>query len=475
MQTSEYAVRDGTGLAELVRSKQVKRVELVEAAIEIAERRNPEINSICFKAYDQALALANKQDDGGGTDGPLEGVPMLLKDLNGEVEGWPELKGCRALADYVSPHTTNLVKRYFEAGLNPIGKATTPEFGLIAVTESDAYGDTRNPWNLNHTPGASSGGSAASVAAGIVPIAHANDGGGSIRIPASCSGLVGMKPSRGRMPQGPLGALAFDLGMEHVVTRSVRDSALVLDATHGEDPGAPYVAPITSGTYLSAVTTAPPKLRVAFSTDYWTNGGPIHQECVAAVQNTARILEELGHAVEETRPQVDYGAVTQSFMAVWTSMAAASVDSISSDPNLDQFEQSTLDLAGLGRKVSGGQLVSAREHLLSLGRLMSRFHDTYDIYVTTVLGTPPIKIGDWRRDTAFVPDDDIQGQFMLCSPVANATGQPSISLPLHMTQDGLPVGVMITAAYGREDLLYQIAGQLEEALPWADRTPPNWA
>ena len=235
MKPEEYAAYDALGLANLIRQRDISRVEAVDAAAEIAERRNPEINAICYQAYEQARATAAERDAKNSSGNLFDGVPYLLKDLFGEIEGWPERRGSKILAENKSAYTDSLTARQLEAGLIPIGKTTTPEFGLIGVTESDAYGDTRNPWNLDHTPGASSGGSAAAVAAGIAPMAHANDGGGSIRIPASCSGLVGMKPLRGRMPNGPSGEVAFGLGAEHVVTRTVRDSAALMDLTCGMD------------------------------------------------------------------------------------------------------------------------------------------------------------------------------------------------------------------------------------------------
>ena len=286
MKAEEYVSYDGLGLADLVRQRQVSRVELVDAAMEVTERHNPTLNALCYKAYDHARDEARRRDDGKAGYGMFDGVPFLLKDIMGEVEGWPEQRGCKALRDNVSTGSTALVDRQLGAGLIPIGKTTLPEFGLIGVTESELYGDTRNPWNTDHTPGGSSGGSAAAVAAGIVPIAHANDGGGSIRIPASCCGLVGLKPSRGRMPQGPFaGELGLGLGIEHVVTRTVRDSAAMLDLTHGDDAGPPYSAPAVSGAYLHAVDRTPPALNVAFWNRYWDTGEPIHPECAAAVEN----------------------------------------------------------------------------------------------------------------------------------------------------------------------------------------------
>ncbi len=475
MNPEEYAAYDGLGLAELVRDGEASRLELVEAAIDIAERRNPALNAICHTAYEHARETARARDDQGAPGGVFDGVPFLLKDLFGEIQGWPERRGTRAMADYVSPSTGDLTARQLDTGLIPIGKTTTPEFGLIAVTESEAYGDTRNPWSLDHTPGASSGGSAAAVAAGIVPIAHANDGGGSIRIPASCSGLVGMKPSRGRMPCGPFAELAGGLAAEHVVTQSVRDSAALMDATCAIDPGAPYIAPQFEGRYLDAVTSSPGNLRIAFWTKYWIEDIPTHPECVAAVESAVQVLGELGHSLEEARPSLNYAHAMESFNMVWNSMAAASVDALTDSPSDEHFEPYTLEMARQGRAVSGSEFLVAKERLFALGRKVAGFHQQYDVLVTTVLGTPPLRVGEWDRSRGTL-EESLTGMraFLLASPVANATGQPAISLPLHMTADGLPVGVMLTAAYGREDLLFQVAGQLEAACPWRDRRPPIW-
>lgn len=473
MKAEEYVRHDGLGLADLIRRKQVSRSEVVEAAVDVAQRCNPAINAICYEAFDHAREQAAARDRNKAGQGMFDGVPFLLKELGGELQGWPERRGCRALADNVSRGSTALVERQLSTGLIPIGKTTTPEFGLIAVTESDLYGDTRNPWHPEHTPGGSSGGSAAAVAAGIVPLAHANDGGGSIRIPASCCGLVGMKPSRGRMPQAPAGEMGLGLGYEHVVSRSVRDSAALLDLTHGDYDGPPYGAPSPETSYLQAVDTPPGKLRIAYWTRYWGYDAETHPECVAAVEGAVSLLSELGHEVAEERPRFDYAQIQRSFMKLWTSMAAHTVDGITPNPDLRGFEQQTLDLVELGRKVSAVELMSAREELLGLGRLYGEFHQSFDLMLTTTLGTPPLKIGEWRRDTLYA-GDGVQTKFLLCSGLANATGQPAISLPLHMTAEGLPVGVMLTAAYGREDLLYQVAGQLERAVGWSALQPAIW-
>ncbi len=477
MKAEEYVAHDATALAERVRSRELKRSELLAAAIEVAERRDPQINAICHAPYDEVMAQTKKRDDEPPSAAPFDGVPFLLKDLGVEYEGFPMRFGSRALADYVSPYTDTLASRYVASGVSIFGRTTTPEFGLIAVTESELYGDTRNPWNLQHTPGASSGGAAAAVAAGIVPFAHANDGGGSIRIPASCCGLVGMKPSRGRTPSGPIvGEIVSGIGYQHVVARTLRDCAGMLDATAGPETGDIYAAPPAPPSYVAELGRDPGRLRVAFWTKYWRDEMPTDPECVAAVTGAAKLLEALGHDVEEKRPDMDFESLFRAFLLQWAAVTAATVDRLKmGNPQLDEaavFEPFTRELAQEGRSKSAGALTLARDRLFSSARTMGRFHERYDLLVTTVLGTPPLAIGEWNRASArFLEQESRASRFLLCSYLTNATGQPSITLPLHTTSDGLPVGVMFTAAYGREDLLYRLAGQIEQAAPWIDRRP----
>ena len=468
MKAEEYASLDVLGVAALIESKAVSPTEVVEAAIDICERRNPEINAVSYEAFDHARSMALEPTT--IPSGPFGGVPFLLKEIRGDIPGWPDRMGCKAMAENVSTTSTELVKRHLATGVIPMGKTTSPEFGAIAVTESDLYGDTRNPWNLAHTPGGSSGGAAAAVAAGIAPIAHANDGAGSIRIPASCCGLVGMKPSRGCMPQGPDAEIGAGLGIEHVVTKSLRDTAAMLDATHGDMVGAPYSAPTPASSFGEALQRPPGQVKIAYWTKYWTSGEPTHPECVLAVENTAKLLAEMGQHLDEARPDFDYQALQAAFMKLWVTFSAVAVDQITDNPTTELFEQYTLDLANLGCNISAAEFVAAHDHVMQLGWLCGDFHADYDLLVTTTLGCPPIKIGAWRRDSLFA-DVQVQQEFMLSSGVANATGQPAISLPLHIKADGLPVGVMSTAAYGREDLLLSVAAELERAAPWAITTP----
>jgi len=479
MKASEYTTYDALGLSALVRQGEVKRSELLAAAIDIAERQNPKINAICYAPYEEVMAETQAKDDEPSNDRLFDGVPFLLKDLAADYKGWPHTFASRALSDNVSLVTDELVTRFIQSGVTIFGRTTSPEFGFIPFTESELHGITRNPWSLNHNPGGSSGGSAAAVAAGITPIAHANDGGGSIRIPASCCGLVGMKPSRGRTPVG-MGAVEIGGGIvyQHVVSKTVRDCAAMLDSICGPELGSIYHPPKPSQPFQQYVNQPPGRLKVAYWTKYLDRAESIHPECVSAVEKTAKLLESLGHIIEEKRPHMDFEALQQAFLLQWSSGAAAQTRTAQLlKPDLDpdeSFEPFIHILAQAGNSASAADLFFARNTFLRSAQEMERFHLEYDVFVTTVIGTPPLEVGGWPRDAIALGPDTAPGKYMHCSQIMNCSGQPSISLPLHETKDGLPVGVMISAAYGREDLLYQLAGQLEQAAPWRDRQAPNF-
>jgi amidase len=416
---------------------------------------------------------------GADGDGRFRGVPFLLKDIFGNYAGVPTACGARFLLDIPAAHDDTLVTRFKAAGLVALGKTNVPEFGMLPTTESVLYGACRNPWNLDHSTGGSSGGSAAAVAAGIVPIAHANDGGGSIRIPAACCGLVGLKPTRARNPLGPLlGDVMSGLICEHVVTRTVRDTAAMLDCTAGPEPGDPYFAPPPARPFLAELSTPARRLRIAFST---TNpgGAPLHPECVAAVERSAKLCEELGHIVEEAAPEMDQGTITQSFLNVWCSGLAMQIDAMAMltgrEVREELFEGVTWGLYQQGRQVTGAQYLLAVAMLQMQARRIGQFHETYDCWLTSTLGTPPIRLATIdlnERDLlkAMAPILD----YVPFTPLQNATGQPAISLPLHWSADGLPVGVMFTGRMGDEATLLRLAAQLEEAQPWLGRRPPVW-
>ena len=477
MSLNNYSEYDGLGLAELVKNNEVTAAELVEDAIDRIEKHNQALNGVIFKAYDQARADAAAVVPAG----PFEGVPFLLKDITGDRKGWPTTHGTRYMKDVPAAQNSELVNRYLNAGIIPLGKTNVPEIGSMPVTESIAYGPCRNPWNTDHTPGGSSGGSAAMVAAGVVPLAHASDGGGSIRIPAASSGLVGLKPTRQRNPKGPiLGDVMSGLVEEHVVTRTVRDCAAMLDCTAGPEIGEPYSAPPQAESYLDECQTDPGQLRIGLFTTNLRTGEPAHAENVGAANETAKLLESLGHIVEEVElPFVDYGMFQQAFTAVWASSATALLDSLNfmtgKELRQQDFEPLTWGLYEAGKRVTGGEYQMCMTMLQIVGRGFGHFHETYDVLLTPTLGQPVAKVGQFPTnesdvEKAFEPLLD----YLPFTPLFNGTGQPSISLPLHQSPSGLPIGMMFTAAMGRDDTLLRLAGQLEKACPWADRKPPIW-
>jgi amidase len=474
MAFSEYARFDGLGLAELVAKGDVTPQELVEEAITRIDRHNPQLNAVVYKMYDLARSAARQP-----CDGPLRGVPYLLKDILGNYAGVPTTSACRLMEGVPALRDDTLVARFKEAGLIAVGKTNVPECGILPTVESAMYGPARNPWNLAHSTGGSSGGSAAAVAAGIVPLAHANDGGGSIRIPASCCGLVGLKPSRGRNPMGPdIGDFASGLIAEHIVSRTVRDTAAVLDCTHGPEAGDPYCAPHVERPFLEESRTPPGRLRIAFTTKL-PSGLAMHPECVRAVESTAKRLEELGHSVEEASPALDWNMVSGSFLTVFTAAHAAAIDGFAllngRVPKEEDFEGLTWAIYQMGKQISAPQYLLSIAMLQMASRQVGRFHQTYDCWMTSTLGTPPIALG-----TVDIHAKDVMMglapilDYVPYTPLQNATGQPAISLPLHWTEDNLPVGVMFVAALGGEGLLLRLAGQLEEACPWHSRHPSLW-
>jgi amidase len=475
MSIPEYSSYDGLGLAGLVRKGEVTAAELLEEAVSRLDRLNPALNCVIHRFDARARTMARDRP-ARPDQGPFEGVPFLLKDILGDLEGEPSTQGSRFLQGLPAPRNAELVDRYLAAGLIPFAKTNAPELGILPVSEPVAYGATRNPFDLGRTSGGSSGGSAAAVAAGIVPLAHANDGGGSIRIPASCCGLVGLKPTRGRNPLGPqLGEIMGGLVQEHVLTRSVRDSAAALDATGYPDPGDPHVAPAKTRPFLEEVGAPPGRLKVAMSTTSFL-GAPVHEDCKAAVDQTARLLEELGHQVEEAAPDVDGGALLVAFMTVWSTGAAQLIDAVAGltgrAPGLDNLEGLTLGIYEMGRAASAPQYLQAWADLHRSARAMGRFTAGYDAILTPTLGAPPLPVGaidTGGRDVmaAFLP----VVQFASMTGHYNVTGQPAISLPLHRNAGGLPIGVQFAAAFGNEAVLLRLAAQLEAARPWSGSYP----
>jgi amidase len=476
---SELATLDALAQADLVRTGTLTPLELVEAAIERIESLNPRLNAVITPLFDQALAQANSPQLPAG---PFHGVPFLLKDLTCHSAGDPYHLGMQLLKDlgWVESEDTFLAAKFRAAGLVFLGKSNCPELGPITTTEPAAYGPSRNPWNPAFSTGGSSGGSAAAVASGMVPVAHANDGGGSIRIPASECGLVGLKPSRGRTSMGPdVGDTWAGMTAEHVVSRSVRDAAVMLDAVAGPMPGDPYVAPPPSRPFADEVGSDPGRLRVGLLTDVSGRGVEVHPECVAAAREVAKLLESLGHVVEEAGPEgFDDPESGRASVTVITSWTAADIDGwsqrIGRSIGEQDLEPLSWALVELGRKVTAPEYIRAVLDLQAYTRRVSRFwSDGFDLLLTPTIAEPPPLLGEF----ASTIENPLAGFLRSASFVAftvpfNITGQPAVSLPLHWSQVGLPIGVQLAAAYGREDLLLRVSSQLEQARPWKERRPP---
>ncbi len=469
----EFAFLDATALAGLVRQKQVKAIELVEAAVERIERLNPILNAVVTKMFEQAREAAA----GKLPDGPFAGVPFLLKDLGALWAGVRMTMGTAFLRHFVPDHESELVTRLKRAGLIIVGKTNTPELGILPTTEPRLFGPSHNPWDIHRTPGGSSGGSAAAVAAGFVPMAHANDAGGSIRIPASCCGLFGLKPTRARNPLGPdLGDIYSGLVVEHAVTRSVRDSAGLLDATAGPDLGDPYWAPPPARPFLQEVGADPGELRIAFTVTAPTNV-KVHADCIAAVQDAAALCADLGHEVVEAVPEINGELVTRAFMVLFSAGCAWTVDglglAVRQAPSQDKFEPLTWGLYEMGRQQSASSYLLSLTLLQRVARDIARFFLKDDVLLTPTLSEPPVPLGTFDSPA----EDPLQGlrraeAFVPFTPICNATGQPAMSVPLYWNAQGLPVGVQFVGRFGEEATLFRLAAQLEAARPWASRRPP---
>jgi amidase len=474
--TEELARLDATAQAQLVRDGEATPAELVEAAIARIEATGSELNAVIHPLFEEGLAAAN----GELHDGPFQGVPFLLKDLGAAFAGQPLHMGMQYLKDrdFRAPIDTFLAQRFRQAGLVTIGKTNTPELGILPTAEPRAYGPTRNPWDLGRSAGGSSGGSAAAVAAGMVPFAHAKDGGGSIRIPASNCGLVGLKPSRQRISEGPLvGDIMSGLTCELCVSRSVRDTAALLEAVHGPAPGDPYVAPPPLRPYTEEVGADPGRLRIALSTETGIER-EADPEVVAAARSAAKALEGLGHAIEEPDLTTILGLdVVQPFLVRWAAGQAAVLDQLGiATGNVigaEDVEPLTWALAEAGRRHSAGEYLAAVGRHQVASRMFAGIHESgFDLLLSPTMGEPPPPLGSFD-DSGPDPMVAFERAFVdgcFTAPF-NASGQPAISLPLHWTDEGLPVGVQLVAPLGREDLLLRVASQLEQALPWADRTP----
>lgn len=492
MNFEEYRSHDALALAELVRSGEVSAGELLDCAIAAAERLNPQLNAIIYPLYEQARVRSQQE-----LDGPFAGVPFLLKDLYQELEGAPAAYGCKALKQQnkLSPFSAEITKRWLAAGLVPFGRTNTPEFGAKGITEPEAWGATRNPWNLDHVPGGSSGGSAAAVAAGIVPMAGANDGGGSIRLPAGHCGLFGLKPGRGRTPWGPKHSeLLQGAAINHVVTRSVRDSAALLDATHGPETGSAFVIKPPEQAYFEQIQKPPRTLKIAFSTRS-PIGTEVDAEAVQAVEKTAKLLESLGHHVEEGEPAVNGQQLAHDFIVMWFCNVATTIDEIKQETGCDDegFELDSVIMAAFGRATSGREFAQSLINWSQYSYALGEFHQRYDLWLSPTMARPPARIGEistpeWQHKVASrllkmglskmmlktgIIEKMVQEnlQWVPYTQLGNLTGTPGMSVPLHWTQQGLPLGSQFLAPATGEGMLLQLAAQLEQAQPWADKWP----
>ena len=466
---------DAVDQAALVAKGEVTPGELLDAAIERIERFDPALNAVVIRWFDHAREIAA---DPNLPDGPFRGVPFLLKDLYTSFAGQTLSNGNAALraAARVDTSDTTLVARFKAAGLVIAGRTNSPEMGSLPTTQPIAWGATRNPWDLDRTPGGSSGGAAAAVAAGMVPFANASDGGGSIRIPASCCGLVGLKPSQGRASVGPVRAEA-GLGVEHCVSRTVRDTAVMLDAIRGPGVGDTVIAPPPARPYAEEVGADPGRLRIGVL-DAHPRGEFVHDDCVAATRSAAAMLEALGHEVATDWPEVladrELAAHFGTLWATQMAMAAAQfATTLGRELTADDLEPVNWAQAEMAKKFSAVDLATAQAAMYAFRRKLQQWWaDGWDLLLTPTVAEPPPPLSEFAPD----PDDAMAQsrrawRFVPFTPPFNMSGQPAISLPLHWNDDGLPIGVQLVAAYGREDVLIRVAAQLESAHPWADRHP----
>ncbi|MCC7410934.1 MAG: amidase [Gammaproteobacteria bacterium] len=470
MNLSEYAQYDALGLAALVRSREVSAAELTACAREAIETLNPQVNAV-IEQFDPAEA-------GGKPDAPFFGVPFLVKDLVVHAAGRRCEMGSRLALGMVADHDTHLMQRFRAAGLHTVGRTQAPEFGYCPTTETVAFGPVHNPWALDRMPGGSSGGSAAAVAAGMVPIAHANDGGGSIRLPAHCCGLVGLKPTRGRVPIGPDAADGLNgLAAEFVVSRTVRDSALLLDLVHGAEPGDPYVITPPARPYADVITRPPGRLRIAWTDRPWS-GTAVDPQVQTALAATVRLCAAQGHELVEARPEFDYEDYINATHVIWTANLAGWVDLIAAatgrEINQGTLESTTLACWEHGRSLLASDLLWAFGVMNTVSRSVAPFFTDHDLLLTPTAARPALPLGEMNANDAGL---DAFGwtqkvfEFAPFTALFNMTGQPAVSLPLARTGTGLPIGMQFAGRWGDEATLLAIAAQLEQAAPWPQIAP----
>ncbi len=474
MAFAEYADYDGLGLAELVGKKEITPTELLDAAIARIEKHNGTLNAVVHTAYDEARKVAAAPLP----DGPFRGVPFLIKDLGAQVKGWPRTSGSHFAQVAADEEDSELVKRYRAAGVVLVGKTNTPEFGIPGVTNSEKLGACRNPWNPDHISGGSSGGAASATAAGIVPMAHASDGLGSIRIPAANCGLVGMKITRDRTPICEVTDGAMGFSVHHVVSRTVRDSAAMLDATGYAQPGDPFQAPAKERPYLEEISRSPGKLRIAWSAET-PNGRPIANEMLAAVHKTVELLKGLGHEVFEQGLGIDYRALYRAQGLVSASNFSANVkrwvDKLGREPGDSELGPLARRGYEAGKRINGQQALWGWQELRLFNREILKRFEGFDVFLTPTMSTTSPRV-DWLDplNLELKEFDRRQSSTYATTPPFNFTGQPSLSLPLWQSADNLPMGMMFTGQFADEATLYRLAGQLEKECPWKDRKPPIW-
>jgi amidase len=471
---NDVMFRSATELAASVRSGEVSARELVDSAYEAIERLNGELNAFVTLAQDRAIVEAEAISK--GDERPLAGVPIAIKDLGPLTEGIRTTFGTELLGDWVPDHDSALVRRLREAGAIIVGKTNTPEFGLLPTTEPQRFGPAHNPWDRSRTTGGSSGGSACAVAAGMVPLGHANDGGGSIRIPASCCGLVGLKPTRGRVSMGPdFAELVGGIGIDGVVSHTVADTALALDVIAGYETGDPYWAPDPSAPFIDAVDRSPGKLRVAW-TAVAPNRAAVDPQCEAAARSTAEALESLGHEVSEAAPEWFDENYVPYFLAIWSAGCAGQLTEIGhliGGLDMSKVEPLSRELYEEGKRLSAADLIVTLDYLHGLARRIVAFWDDYDVLVTPTLAQLPQELV-WLEPEPGEPAMRMlekSGDFTPFTPAFNLTGQPAVSLPLEMSEEVLPIGVQFVGRPASEELLLSLSAQLEEAIPWRDRRP----
>ncbi len=474
MNISEYSSFDGLGLAELVRKKEVTPKELKDTALKGIEMLNPKLNAIVSVLSEQSEEEINK----GLSAGPFMGVPFLIKEMGLHAAGVPINIGSRLAEGLTFAHDTELMTRFRRAGLVTIGTTTTPEFGYSSTTESVLHGPTCNPWNIEKSAGGSSGGSSAAVAAGIVPLAHANDGGGSIRIPAACNGLVGLKPTRGRIPNGPdSGELLNGFAVEFAVTRSVRDTAALLDTVAGPDTGSYAWAERPKRSYLQEVLSPPRRLRIAWM-DKPFNGASVDQECVKALHETIQLCQELGHEMVEAAPTIDEELHFLATLRIWAANLHQMMNGVASalerTPSEENLETAGWACYQFGQRMKASELLEAIEIQNMISRSVGKFFMQYDVLLSPTTACPPLHIGELHSNALGIDAEQWTKQVFTFAPFTNlfnTTGQPAISLPLGWSSQGLPIGMQFAGRFADEATLLSLAGQLEQACPWKDKRP----